>query len=100
MRIADSVCWYIVRNVDYKIDRYIDGKSGSCYVQFEIEGDEEIRLYIEGEVYSENNSSVDKYFKYEVDMNIYDSVYWDFGIRVGTKVGRGFDARVDRDVGS
>ena len=70
MRIADSVCWYIVRNVDYKIDRYIDGKSGSCYVQFEIEGDEEIRLYIEGEVYSENNSSVYKYIKDEFNVKI------------------------------
>ena len=48
--------------------------------------------------HSENDSSVYKYVKDYIDMNIDDSVYWDVERRDVTKVGIGIDKRVDNCV--
>ena len=46
-----------------------------------------------------NDRSVDKYTNDEVNVNINDSVYWDFYRRISDKFVRVIDGRVDSDVG-
>ena len=43
-------------------------------------------------------SFIDKDVKYEVNVKIYDGVYWDVDIIVGYKVGRGNIGRLDIDI--
>ena len=57
-------------------------------------------MEVEGEVDSDNYISVNKYVKYEVNLNMDESVDWYVDISVGNKFGRGVDVRVDIDVGA
>ena len=75
MRISYIVDWDVGVNVYSNIDRdlFFELYSGAG-VEVKIEGGEEIKLDIKGEVDSYNDSSVDKYVKYEVNVNIDDNV--------------------------
>ena len=73
---------------------YIYDEVGSNVDYLSEMGDDiEIELYVEGEVDHDNEISVGKYDKHEVDMNIDDIVGWDVHKSIDSEVGRGNDVR-------
>ena len=72
VRFGGTLVWYVGMGVDSVVDRDISGEVGSGEVESGEYGG--VELEVGGDVDYKNNNSVSKDVKYEVDMEVDDSV--------------------------